>query len=137
MLINSVSATNPHAVRLARAYSHLDVLFSGLGSTRPPIDIDRLARMVGVSRVEITDLSSSDACLLPAASGHTVLLDSRSGRRRQRFSMAHELAHLLLHANGIRFRRARGDRSSVEEQLCDQVAADILMPKEMFRREMQ
>ncbi len=83
----------------------------------------------------------SDAMLLPTADGFKVVLNeakTRGQKIRQRFSHAHELAHLLLHCEGLNarpgeiWRHRKSNKLNDEERLCDQIAAEILMPREVF-----
>ena len=105
-----------------------------------PVDVERLVRLCGVTSIERRPIAS-DAMLLPMGDGYKIILNDvtgSAGRSRQRFSLAHELAHLLLKLSGLgsaadvrtKHRRARGD--SNEELLCDKIAAEILMPRHAF-----
>jgi hypothetical protein len=79
--------------------------------------------------------------LIPTGSGFKVVLKEAASdgeKARQRFSFAHELAHLLLQITGYddkfksspKYRRHNG--RNYEERLCDQIAAEILMPRPAF-----
>lgn len=103
-----------------------------------PGDLARLAVTWGVSEIEQKSIAS-DAMLLPTANGYKIILKSLPrGSTRQRFSFAHELGHLLLQKSGysrpnngqVRHRLA-GIRDE-EEIICDQLAAEILMPQHSF-----
>ena len=50
---------------------------------------------------------------------------------RQRFTLAHELAHVFLGSGSTKaaFRTAMNTRSQDDERLCDAVAAAILVPR--------
>lgn len=53
---------------------------------------------------------------------------------RRRFTLAHELAHVLLGHGGFR-RRVHDERADHdEERLCDAVAAALLMPREAVQK---
>ncbi|MEX0800391.1 MAG: ImmA/IrrE family metallo-endopeptidase [Dehalococcoidia bacterium] len=103
------------------------------GIDGPPVDIERVARLMGTVAVEEARLGDVAACLLPGTRGHTILINRRSHPLRQRFSIAHEIGHLILGARGIRFRDMR---TGPAERLCDELAAELLMPHEIFTREM-
>ena len=115
----------------------------GLASLTPPVDLSSLAAMWGVLAIEYKDISS-DAMLLPSYRGYVIVLKkalSPGEIVRQRFSFAHELGHLLLSKMGSstipgsapahRSEKSRGQ----EERLCDQIAAEILMPRVAFTAE--
>jgi len=104
------------------------------GVTHPPVDIERLARMAGVKDIRLTDLDSAHACLIPHSAGHIILVNRRSTHGRQRFSIAHEIAHILLRSSGMKFRRKGGAVSNTEERLCNLLAGELLMPLDLFKR---
>ena len=104
------------------------------------VDLNELAVKFGVVSVEM-DTISSEAMLIPSADGYKIILkktDSRSGLTRQRFSFAHELGHLLLKSVGYSGNSSSGAKHrekhgyNEEERLCDQIAAEILMPSVAF-----
>ena len=100
-------------------------------------DLLELAKKWSVTKVEERPIES-DAMLMPNGSGYSIILKkvSQPGQlRRQRFSLAHELGHLLLQESE-KTRKALKYRghgySDEEERLCDQIAAEILMPRMAF-----
>ncbi len=103
------------------------------GVRKPPVDIERLARLMGVVAIEVAWIGNAAACLLPGRKGHKILIKEGSSLYRRRFSIAHEVGHLILGATRIRFRDVRTARA---EKLCDELAAELLMPREMYLREM-
>ena len=121
------------------ALSHIIETHS-LDKLPPPVDLASLAAAWGVVSVEHREISS-EAMLLPGTEGYKVILKeaSTSGEKvRQRFSFAHELGHLLLRRLGYDKRdgaksmhRAQIPSNGVEK-LCDQIAAEILMPSVAF-----
>ena len=101
-----------------------------------------LAQGWGVTSVETSKINA-EAMLLPdsAGSGYKIILKDYRRKTlspRQRFSFAHELAHLLLQKSGISIaagptsKHRHNDSSNPEERLCDQIAAEILMPRQDF-----
>ncbi len=109
-------------------------VLSGLGmSLEPPIDMDVLAQRLGVS--EIVEARLVEDGRLERARNRTRILVRRgvnSGRRR--FTIAHELAHLLLadDAGDLIAHRARLAIAR-EERFCDQFAAALLIPSHWLR----
>jgi hypothetical protein len=104
--------------------------------TEPPVDVERLSRLLGVREIIPIAFTSTDACLLPGRNGHTILIKRTSSGRRRRFSIAHELGHILLRARATKFRGGNRERAAQEERLCDEIAAELLMPETLFGREM-
>ena len=122
-----------------KALNHVLEAFS-LETLSAPVDLASLATKWGVAAIEERNISS-DAMLLPSPEGYRVVLKKASSvgeRVRQRFSFAHELGHLLLRQQGLGDSRSSKTKHRVhnnrntEERLCDQIAAEILMPREAF-----
>ena len=103
--------------------------------------IDRLARDLGVDRIDLRSLNG-DAFVVERTSGHySIFLNKAHSRTRHSFSIAHELAHLLmlptvspnLHVPRSIAARRQGstqDRANRKvENLCNEMASAILMPR--------
>ena len=109
-------------------------------------DLNDLARYWGVTSIEEREIGS-EAMLLPNQDGYSIVLkkvNQPSQLRRQRFSMAHELGHLLLMKSqapassgvvGTASKHRGHGYSDEEERLCDQIAAEILMPRMAFQED--
>ena len=100
---------------------------------RPGIDLNLLATRMGV--VEILEAEmAEDGRLEQDGRRATIYLRSGLGRGRQRFTLAHELAHrALIHPNAPAIAYRRIGNSDDEERLCDEVAAALLMPRHWMR----
>ena len=115
-----------------------------LSSLEPPVNLRSLAKQWGVTSIEEQSIQS-DAMLLPGPNGYKVVLrkgDNGSISLRQRFSLAHELGHLLLHKIGysdasqqVAHRAVAQNKRDAEEVLCDDIAAEILMPQLAFQHD--
>ena len=104
----------------------------------PPTDLAKLGASLGVVEVEWKEMKV-DGMVLPKGSGFKVILKSSSMPSRARFSWAHELGHVLLQKETRtepHFRSAPLSHKKTEE-LCDKIAAEILMPMEQFREYME
>ena len=111
-----------------------------LASRSRPVNLFDLASEFGVNSIE-EDCISSLAMLVATANGYRVVLKkaTTTGEKvRQRFSLAHELGHLLLAQLGhtkplssMPAHRMQSDQDE-EEKLCDKIAAEILMPSAAF-----
>ena len=114
-----------------------------LESLQRPVDLVDLARSWGVTSIEKRPMDS-EAMLLPGTDGYKIVLKDGSEHpavTRQRFSFAHELGHLLLQLSGFQKQsnlttkhRAMSGQNK-EERLCDQIAAEILMPRRGFEED--
>ena len=137
----------PPKIRCARA-ALVDVAGSEwLGRQGIPRRLEEFAERFGVESVTYRPLTTSnrgsvDAMLVMADGDHTIVVDEKSTETRRRYSIAHELAHLVvlrsmgLSTSGMSVPRYRqrqdGHSDPEEERLCDQIAAEILMPADSF-----
>ncbi len=96
---------------------------------RVPIDIERLALRLGVSSISFVDLIEDGRL---ETDGHTtrILIRESSNEARRRFSVAHELAHLLLTHPGQAAVERRLATDNDVERFCDQFAAALLLPRD-------
>lgn len=110
---------------------------------RPPVDLWRLAALQGIGDVRWEDLGEIDGSLVPTDGGLAVELNRSSPVTRARFTLAHEIAHTFLrnHPRESQFRQRPTKACSglspdrtLEEQLCDFAAGELLMPRRLFRQ---
>ena len=110
--------------------------------SKPLVKIGKLAKELGVDRVMISHMP-------PGVSGQISIEDDQyiirvtryDSKERQRFTIAHELAHFLLHKHIIDNKSKitdtilyRSNESSEIEMEANRLAADIIMPAEPIRR---
>ena len=96
--------------------------------SQSPVDPRVLAQQEGVEIVKAVTLRGSGR-IGWTSSGLRIALNENEGRRRQRFTLAHELAHHLIF--GIDEGEAR-TYSREEERRCDRFATALLMPTQAF-----
>lgn len=101
----------------------------------PPIPVRLIAERLGVSDISVRPMVEDGALVRLGPATRVFLREGRSPTR-QRFTLAHELAHLLLLGDtdvaSVEFRQVQRGRD-VEENLCDDIAAALLMPAEWIR----
>jgi Zn-dependent peptidase ImmA (M78 family) len=100
-----------------------------------PVDVEKLARALGMTvRRELlpNDISGKIEC---EANGGpcTITVNARHPDTRQRFTLAHEIAHFILHRDAIGDGiidngMYRSGKSEKIERQANQYAAEILMP---------
>lgn len=111
----------------------------------PPVDVELAARTLGI-RVEQGEFDEDcSGVLLRGKQGSPVIgVNWQHHPNRQRFTVAHEIGHFLLHEdrahidNGtyVKFRDAvSGSGTVAEERDANQFAAVLLMPAEWVTRE--
>jgi Zn-dependent peptidase ImmA (M78 family) len=112
------------------------------GIDTPPIDVEAIATQLDVDvRYEPFDGGLSGA-LYRAEDGHALLgVNNWHAEVRQRFTIAHELGHLLLHADELFVDGVlkRDDQSSLairsHEIEANAFAAELLMPRKLILAE--
>lgn len=105
-------------------------------SEQIPVPVGRLAKEFGLP-VSLASLSPSISGLIEpseeAPSGFKIRINRYEIDERQRFTVAHEIAHFLLHREQIRSGIVdnvmyRSSLSSKREAEANRLAADIIMP---------
>ena len=121
-------------------------LLKSLSIKRPPVDVVGVAKKLRV-RIEQADLS--DECsgvLVRRGSAAVIGVQFAHHPNRQRFTVAHELGHFLLHKGGtyvdkgttLRFRNLQsGSGTQKEEREANHFAAALLMPAEWVQAEFE
>lgn len=122
--------SNPYLARIASLTGEKDPcralpLFVE-GHRRCDESLEDLARKYGVSRI-IQERMAYEGGLFKLAGGELVIkLNSDSSFVRKRFTLAHELGHLLLET--IPAYRSSNRTDAALERTCDMIAAELLMP---------
>lgn len=132
----------PLRARYARIERHASELLRRADSNHPPVDPLRIARLAGAS-VHFEPFDDDISGVLIRNGDSTAIgVNKAHASVRQRFTIAHELGHLLLH-DGVPIRIDRNFRvnwrkgsgvnaSNVEEIEANFFAASLLMPKSML-----
>ena len=108
--------------------------------------LSNMARDLGTKRIVKRSLGVS-GMLIPSNDGYTIAINDKDLRTQQRYSLAHEIGHLVI-ANasetfGIKEPKNRSQSSGYEhgnkseERLCEEIAAELLMPAQGFRDQVQ
>ncbi len=113
--------------RFKHAGARPDDLLAHFQVVRPPVPVDAIVRRLGIPVVELENPGWSGAVDSTENGLATIFLRKGDPPWRKRFTLAHELAHLLLHVTG---RAYRDDtfRGTAEEAEANEFAADLLMP---------
>lgn len=106
-----------------------------------PVRLPNLARELGVPVKSATLAPGISGEIRPNdGNGFVIRVNRHDAHVRQRFTVAHELAHFLLHSENIGdgieddilYRSTLSDR---REQEANRLAADILMPDQLVQNE--
>jgi Zn-dependent peptidase ImmA (M78 family) len=116
-------------------------LLGKYGITRPPVPVEMIAESLG-ARVRYSPHEGELAGMLMRGNGQIVIgVNSLHHINRQRFTIAHEIGHLLLHKGDVHidrsFRVHRRDAVSSmaidpDEIEANRFAAELLMPFDMI-----
>lgn len=121
-------------------------LLDDLNIVAPPVPVDRIAEELGVTlKFEPFDsdgLEDISGMLYKDAEIKIIGINHSHHPNRQRFSIAHEIGHLLLHKKEmfvdkvVNFRDSRSSLAiDVEEIAANAFAAELLMPREFIKNE--
>jgi Zn-dependent peptidase ImmA (M78 family) len=126
----------------------LEANIPGVAQSAIPINVESAARFVGIEQITEVETSAFDGLLSATRSG-TYIATLRKGQSesRKRFTLAHELGHVIVHGSVGRpppvgaeelFQcRATTPAEKEEERLCDLIASQLLMPQAQFARVIQ
>lgn len=116
-----------------------------LGIDTPPVNVREIATTLGFPVSALNDLGDDVSGVFVSCEGGGVIgVNKQHARVRQRFTIAHELGHGLLHQGrmplfidkgyGVAFRDGRSSTGEVRmEREANAFAASLLMPKGMVR----
>lgn len=111
-----------------------------------------LASRLGVKKIIKRPMQASvgkliDAMLIPTGDSYVIALNQNVSESRQLYSLAHEIGHILIDeyyqntagtGEKMRHRLTTSNNSEKhEEQLCQAIAAELLMPSESFSKQVQ
>ncbi len=126
----------------------LSALIPSVGESDIPVDLVSAAKYLGIDQVIEVQTTSFDGLLSVTKSG-TYIVNIRSDQSptRKRFTLAHEVGHLVLNRslradeNIPRTERlvctATSAEEKAEERLCDIVATELIMPCGAFLKVME
>ena len=100
-------------------------------------DLERFCQLRGID-IKRAPLQNRHGSLVTDSGGHVIVLNSGDGGAKQRFTLAHEIAHFVLGTSSpTPAWRGESDtepRAVAVERECDALAAEILMPTPNFAR---
>lgn len=121
-------------VLTASGKESLRALISSL-DIKEPVDPSAYALKIGVRNVLSRDINAN-AMLIIKSGAAVIVVNKRDNEFKQRFFIAHELAHYLLHVNNddvLHIDRPLTIRRRVETE-ANTVAAELLMPSRVIEQ---
>ncbi|SRR6266511_3246294 len=130
---------------VAQAWKAAEKVLKDHGVRRTPINVARIASKHATLVTRALEDDISGALIPLGEKAWAILVNSQHHPNRQRFTIAHELGHLLLHGyttphadKQFRLRDARSSEGSVLEEIqANQFAAELLMPRAMILKAIQ
>ncbi len=121
-------------------------LLNAAGITQPAVNIKKLAEAQGVIVVEDPNDEQTSGFLFRAVGSPPIIgVNANHPPTRKRFTIAHELAHLLLHIRTgvhvdyaiVKMRDARASEGTDEEEMeANRFAAEVLMPRRFLEADL-
>lgn len=134
----------PRRARYAKIERMVESLLRQSGELAPPVHIERIVRRCGLE-IRSGDLKDVSGLIVRSAGTAIIGVNSTQSRVRQRFTIAHEFGHYLLHEGlthhvdkdyRVNFRSDESSRATnVDEIEANFFAASILMPREFLDRD--
>ena len=131
--MNSPNAAERRAIELLDEFA-IDQL---------PVPVERVAKKLG-AEVAYEPYEGEVSGMLYRSDDHTLIgVNSRHAQTRQRFTIAHEVAHLVMHEGTPmfidRFARVnwRDGSSNQQEAEANSFAAELLMPRRFVQEEVE
>lgn len=134
-------------IRRSKIQAMVEGLLAKNGVTEAPVPLMRIAKACG-ARIHVDSLDGDlSGFLYRDKKGAVIGINTHHSSARQNFTLAHELAHLLLHEqeqlhvdHGFRV-RLRNDVSSQGtdevEREANHFAASLLMPKKFIEKDLE
>lgn len=117
---------DPFWLRFKRNCTRADDLISYFGLRVPPVDPYEIARLIGLEVQEVPSPGWAGA-LQSDTTRAVAWLDKGEHPIRRRFTLAHEIGHLFLHATGETFRDV-SFAGSIQERQANHFAVELLLP---------
>jgi len=112
-----------------RAIDYARQLFCHIRMDNPPVDIAGIIAQLGIA-LYYEDFSKLDGIALKSPGLAAIIVNRNLPETRQRFTIAHELAHIIMPHRGEYYVCYPG-RNKAMEKSANKFAAEILMPKPM------
>ncbi|WP_414041231.1 ImmA/IrrE family metallo-endopeptidase [Acidithiobacillus sp. M4-SHS-6] len=102
-----------------------------------PVDVEGLARDFGITVIRKNWPDDLSGAIGKDDKGYFIIVNAKHSEERQRFTIAHEIAHYILHRDRIGKDGIKDDRwyrglGPSDERAANRLAADILMPADML-----
>jgi Zn-dependent peptidase ImmA (M78 family) len=133
--------------RYARIKRELAAILERANVVAPPVPVEKIAKMLG-ARIQQANFNNQVSGILVRKGDDVVIgVASEQSKNRQRFTIAHELGHLILHEGEevhvdrefrVKLRsRVSSEAVDVDEIEANAFAAGLLMPETLLRKDVK
>ena len=112
-----------------------EVLVREFGFNEPPVDLSLIAEKLGIEVVEMALPLWFFGVLLNVSGDYYVVLNKSMPKVRKIFTLAHEIAHLLLHKTELCY--MKNNKRDYYHRDADIFAAELCMPSFMVQKEVE
>lgn len=126
----------PLWVKLYQKFVTPEEVLETLGVTEPPVSIFDVANKLGATLYRVEDVEWHGRVEADRQTGKAeIFVNANTPLTRQRFTVAHELGHLILHGdNKVQFRDNNFLANDREEAQANGYGAGLLMPENLVRK---
>lgn len=121
-------------IKLPNAEQIANQLLKRANQTSPSVNLACLTSLWDDLSLGFDDIKHDGYFINLGGFGKEIIIRSNSLPTRQRFTIAHEIGHLILEEHDIKFDKQvlfeRSSKYDVVERWCDTFAANLLMPKD-------
>ncbi|HEX8737956.1 MAG TPA: ImmA/IrrE family metallo-endopeptidase [Pyrinomonadaceae bacterium] len=108
----------------------------------PPVNLEKIISLWSELNLEFDELEHEGYLIDLGGFGKEIVVRSTAPIWRQRFTIAHEIGHLVLEENNIKLEncisfRGKEYENNFIEKWCDSFAASLLMPEEWILRDLR
>lgn len=137
----------PLRVRYKRIQQEVNQLLQTIETSQPPVPVEDIAKARGIQIMHTDFNQEISGLLIRRDEGSIIAVASEQAPARQRFTVAHELGHLMLHQGDelhvdkdfrVNLRSKKSSTAEdIEEIEANTFAAELLMPAIFLRRDLE
>jgi Zn-dependent peptidase ImmA (M78 family) len=129
----------------SRIRAHADAILKKLGISNPPVPVEAIARKLKAELRYLAYDGQLSGMIFREGDRTIIGVNALHHPNRQRFTVAHELGHMILHAEtplfiDKQFKMTRADRKEGEDWVPEEIeanrfASELLVPTDFLRRD--
>jgi len=109
-----------------------------IGAKEAPIQVEDVAKLFSIKILPYDDFPESiSGMIVQESTGVLIGVNSKHAKVRQRFTVAHELGHFLSGHDDLKIVDDLYDKDTVKEREANEFAAELLMPYDILKTDVQ